>query len=226
MKLTAPVTLIVLLLVGGQELATWPWAGIAAVQRAGVMPSLVDALMQSIWAGFQHIIPDGLDHVAFLLGLFFLSRNLPTLLLQATLFTLAHSLTLGIVATTGLSVPAQWVEVAVALSIATVAAENFFPRRFRRLRSWMIAGFGCIHGLAFAHNLVLAPQMKWDPMAALFGFNLGVEFGQLAVIGIAWLVFHPWWSRSWYERRIALPASCAIALSGLIWALHRGLSGA
>ena len=194
------------------------WLGVA---RVGA--NEFEILMEGVGLGFRHILPEGLDHIAFLLGLFFLVRSFPGLLMQVTLFTLAHSLMLGVVIVTGLSVPLSWVEVAVGLSIAAVAMENFFPTRLQKLRPWLVIAFGAIHGLAFAHNLVLAPMMRANPMAALFGFNFGVELGQLAVIGTAYLLLHAWWSRAWYERRIAWAAAALIAISGVFWAVERGL---
>jgi hypothetical protein len=219
MKFSSAIISAALLLLGGQE--CWSWLAAAGTSDLGVSQAEVEALVAAVGAGFRHIVPEGLDHIAFLLGLFFLSRHFPTLLLQVTLFTLAHSLTLGVVVTTGLAVPSQWVEVAVGLSIAAVALENFFPAQLQKLRLWLIALFGCIHGLAFAHNLVLLPVAQANPISALFGFNLGVELGQLTVIGTAYLLLCPWWSRVWYERRIVLPASVAIACIGLAWAIQR-----
>ncbi len=104
-----------------------------------------------------------------------------------------------------------------------MAVESFFPERLVKLRPWLIALFGCIHGLAFAHTLVIAPATRVDPIAALFGFNLGVELGQLTVVALAYLVLHSWWSKVWYQRRVAVPACVCIAVSGLAWAVQRGL---
>ena len=176
---------------------------------------------QELQAGFRHIVPEGLDHLAFLAGLFFLSQSLPALLLQTTLFTLAHSFTLGLVVLLGLDVPERWVEVAVGLTLAALALEGFFPERLRRWRGLTVALFGAIHGLAFAHNLRLAGSLQASPLAALFGFNLGVELGQLAVIGALLLAFSRWWDRAWYRPRLAQPALAAVALAGLGWALAR-----
>ena len=105
-----------------------------------------------------------------------------------------------------------------------VAIEGFFVNRaLTKLRPYLVALFGCIHGLAFAHNLVVAPTTLANPIAALFGFNLGVELGQLVVVATAYLLLHPWWNRAWYQRRVALPACAVIATSGLAWAVQRSL---
>lgn len=174
-------------------------------------------------SGFRHILPDGLDHLAFLVGLFFLARSLPALLAQVTLFTLAHSLTLGLVVLAGLTVEPHWVEIAVGLSIAALGLEGLLPRRawLERLRWAFVPAFGLIHGLAFAHNLVREQALRRSPISALLGFNLGVELGQLVVIGALVLVFSPCWRRAWYTPRLARPALALIALSGLAWAVQR-----
>ena len=176
---------------------------------------------QQALSGFQHILPEGLDHMAFILGLFFLSRTLTTLLLQTTLFTLAHSLMLGVVILVGLEVPSRWVEIGVGLSIALLGLEGLYPTKLERWRPLMIFLFGCIHGLAFAHSLVQAENIRQSPLSALFGFNLGVEFGQLALIAILVVIFSPWWQKAWYRHRISLPALSLISLSGLHWAWER-----
>lgn len=181
----------------------------------------IEIFGQELKTGFRHILPDGLDHMAFVVGLFFLSRTLPLLLMQTTLFTLAHSLVLGIVIFTGLDVASHWVEIGVGLSIAILGIEGLYPTKLERWRPLMIVVFGGIHGLAFAHSLVQAENIRRSPISALFGFNFGVELGQLVLIGGLVLLFSPWWQRSWYRPRVCLPALSLIALSGLHWAWER-----
>lgn len=176
---------------------------------------------QELASGFRHILPDGLDHMAFIVGLFFLSRTLPVLLVQTTLFTLAHSLMLGLIVLTGLVVSPHWVEIGVGLSIAMLGVEGLYPTRLERWRPLMIFLFGGIHGLAFAHNLVQAENIRQSPIPALFGFNAGVELGQFVLILGLVIVFSPWWQRAWYRPRICLPALSLIALSGFHWAWQR-----
>lgn len=176
----------------------------------------------AVGSGFRHIVPDGPDHIAFLLGLFFLSRRLWPLLWQTTLFTLAHSLALGLILYGLPSIPPRIVETAVALSIAYVAIENLFGESPSRWRPWVVFGFGWIHGLAFAHTFSDRSLRREEIIPSLFGFNLGVELGQLVVIGTALLVLGGAWEKPWYRRRVAIPASVVIALSGLGWAIQRG----
>jgi hypothetical protein len=171
--------------------------------------------------GFRHILPHGPDHILFILGLFFLTRSFGVLLFQMTLFTLAHSLTLGLSLYGFLSVPMQWVEIAIALSIAFIAIENLFCEKLSRWRPAMVFVFGLVHGLGFAHSFEKNPALAGDFLPALFSFNLGIEFGQLAVVGIAYAAVALWWKRDWYRAAIARPASAIIAASGLYWAVER-----
>lgn len=209
---TAVSALTMLVVLGAQELLSL---------ARGMLD--LEVLGAELASGFRHIIPEGLDHIAFLLGLFFLSRAFPALLAQVTLFTLAHSLTLGLVVLTGFSFEPRWVEVAVGLSIAAVAMEGMFSRSLARWRWLLVIAFGMIHGLAFAHNLVQEEGIRRSPVSALFGFNLGVELGQLVVVGALMLVFSPWWRRPWYRVRVALPALACTALCGLFWAVQRAV---
>lgn len=171
--------------------------------------------------GFTHILPGGLDHILFILGLFFLTRSFTALLLQMTLFTLAHSLSMSLSIYGVLSVPTQAVEIAIALSIAFIAIENLFHDHLSRWRSWMVFGFGLIHGLGFAHSFEQKLVASGDFLTALFSFNLGIELGQLAVVGIAYAVVAAWWNHERYRATIARPASAVIAASGLYWVVER-----
>lgn len=185
--------------------------------------SLGTVVPQYLSLGFSHILPNGLDHILFILGLFFLTRDAFTLLLQVTLFTLAHSLTLGLAMGGVISVPTVWVEVAIALSIAFIGIENLFQAKMSRWRPWMVFGFGLVHGLGFAHTFQEIPV---DPVAllpALFSYNVGIELGQVAIIGIALGAVALWWRRDWYTQFIAQPASACIAIMGLYWAVERSL---
>ena len=173
--------------------------------------------------GFRHIVPDGLDHILFILGLFFLARDVHTLLLQVTLFTMAHSLTLGLAMKGLLTVNTQVVEVFIALSIAFIAAENLMGERLSRWRPWMVFGFGLIHGLGFAHSFGVIPVRSADFMEALFSFNVGIELGQLVVVGLAFALVAAWWRRDWYLDLVARPASISIALAGVYLAVERSL---
>ena len=171
--------------------------------------------------GFTHILPYGADHMLFLLALFFLNRSFGDLLLQLTLFTIAHSLTLGLSLYGFVSVPETAVEVAIALSITFVAAENLFRQGLSPWRPWVIFASGLVHGLGFAHSFGITSPGDGNFLTALFSFNLGIEAGQIVVVGIAYALTALWRKRDTYRKMIAQPASCLIALTGICWAIVR-----
>lgn len=181
------------------------------------------AVPEYLALGFSHILPYGADHVLFVLGLFFLTREPGPLLVQMTLFTLAHSLTLGLSLYGVVSLPSRFVEVAIALSIAFIAIENLFSSKLRRWRPAVVFVFGLIHGLGFAHTFAEKPIPPQDFLPALLSFNLGIELGQIAVVAIAFAAVSLWWKRETYQKHIARPASALIALCGLFWAVERSL---
>ncbi len=184
--------------------------------------SPLSVLIDYIPTGFDHIVPKGLDHILFVLGLFFLSAGLRALLLQITAFTFAHTLTLAAGALGWVNVPGAIVEPLIAASIVYVAIENIFIKRLTLWRPFVIFGFGLLHGLGFASVLgeFGLPQGQFIP--ALIGFNIGVELGQITVIAVAFAaVGFVFGHRDWYRSRIAIPASLMIASVGAWWFLER-----
>jgi hypothetical protein len=173
--------------------------------------------------GFLHILPEGLDHILFVLGLFLLSPRLKPLLWQITAFTAAHSLTLGLAISGAISAPPRIVEPLIAASIAAVAIENIVIGRLAPWRWAVVFGFGLVHGLGFAAGLAELRPSSGGLAAPLIGFNLGVEGGQLTVVACAAAVTAWCRSRDWYRPRVAVPASAMIAATGLFWAGQRVL---
>jgi hypothetical protein len=171
--------------------------------------------------GFTHILPYGLDHVLFVLGLFFCCREFGVLLAQVTLFTLAHSLSLGVAVMSGWHASSQAIEVCIALSITFVALENLVRQQRGKWSYAVTFAFGLVHGLGFADVFREAAGSVGDFALALLGFNVGVELGQLLVVALAFLVAGRFWERAWYRPAVAVPASAAIATVGLGWALAR-----
>lgn len=177
-----------------------------------------------IVSGFEHIIPKGLDHILFVLGLFFFALRLSPLLWQVTAFTLAHTVTLALASTGVVAIPASIVEPLIAASIVYVAVENIYGGRAEVAwhRIALVFGFGLLHGLGFASVLsdVGLPEGRFA--VALIGFNIGVELGQLAVIAAAFVALAlPFGRKDWYRRAIAVPASLAIAGVGAWWTFER-----
>ncbi|MEL6289191.1 MAG: HupE/UreJ family protein [Pseudomonadota bacterium] len=197
----------------------------ALTATGSVQQSALDVFVRYIAVGFDHIIPKGLDHILFILGLFFLAPRITTLLWQVTAFTLAHSVTLALGALGWVSVPGNIVEPLIAASIVFVALENVFTDALSRWRPALIFAFGLLHGLGFASVLEEfgLPDAQFIP--ALIGFNVGVEVGQLAVIAVAFLLVGIWFrSKSWYRPGIAIPASLVIAAIGAYWVYERTLA--
>lgn len=180
------------------------------------------SFLSYIPVGFDHILPKGLDHILFVLGLFFLSPTLGPLLWQISAFTLAHTVTLALGALGVVVVSPVIVEPLIAASIAFIAIENIFSTNLTRWRPVVVFGFGLLHGLGFAAVLQEfgLPQGQFIP--ALIGFNIGVELGQLTVIALAFLAVGAWFGRkSWYRAMISIPASVLIACVGIYWAFER-----
>jgi hypothetical protein len=197
-----------------------------ALPREGfATESALPVFTRFVVSGFEHIIPKGLDHILFVLGLFFFSLRLSPLLWQVTAFTLAHTVTLALASTGIVSIPASIVEPLIAASIVYVAVENIFGKRDAGAgwgRVAVVFGFGLLHGLGFASVLsdVGLPEGRF--VLALIGFNNGVELGQLAVIAAAFVALAlPFGRQPWYRSAIAIPASLAIAGVGAWWTVER-----
>lgn len=177
---------------------------------------------QYVHLGFTHILPKGIDHVIFVLGLFLLNRRLRPILLQVSTFTIAHSLTLALALYGLVAVPASVVEPLIALSIAYIALENLFTSNLTPSRYVLVFAFGLLHGLGFAGALADVGMPRTNFMTALISFNIGVELGQLTVMAAAFLAVGYWFGeKTWFRRRISLPASACIMLLGIYWTAER-----
>lgn len=190
----------------------------------GVTQGPVATLTRYVAVGFDHIIPKGLDHILFVLGLFFLAPRIRALLWQISAFTLAHTVTLALGATGAVVVDPAIVEPLIALSIVYVAVENVFIGHLSPWRPVLIFAFGLLHGLGFASVLADFGLPDAQFLPALIGFNIGVELGQIAVVLLAFMAVGFWFrDRTWYRPRIAVPASLCIAATGTYWAAERAL---
>ncbi|NND92800.1 MAG: HupE/UreJ family protein [Granulosicoccus sp.] len=172
--------------------------------------------------GYQHIIPKGLDHILFVIGLFLLTPRLRPILWQVSMFTLAHTLTLALGVTGLVDLPARLVEPLIALSISVICIENLMGCEFRSRRLALVFAFGLLHGLGFAGVLSDIGLSPGHFISSLLAFNLGVELGQLSVILLCFALAG-WWfgNRDWYRRLVSLPASLLIGTVGVIWFLQR-----
>jgi hypothetical protein len=184
--------------------------------------SKTDVAFIYLQLGFTHIIPLGLDHILFVLSLFLLNTKLKSIIWQATAFTVAHSITLGLAMYGVISTPSYIVEPIIALSILFVAVENIITDKLKPTRVLIVFAFGLIHGLGFAGILTELGLPQKQFLNALITFNIGVELGQISVILAAWLMFGKWFSKKpWYRKFIVNPLSTLIATIALYWTIQR-----
>jgi hypothetical protein len=189
-------------------------------------------------AGLLHVW-SGLDHMLFLAGLFLPAvlrreqgrwravNNLSTAVRDTawivTAFTLAHACTLTLAATGAFTLPARWVESAVALTVLFAGFNNLVPLVYREL-FWLSAVFGLIHGAAVASALIDLGLPATGRVLSLLAFNLGVEAAQLsllvAVVLPAFLARHT----TVYRRFVLVPGSAVVALIGACWFVERSLN--
>ena len=204
-----------------QYLQTGLTSDLIAIE-AGAVQSAGSGFWDYVVIGFEHIIPKGLDHILFVIGLFLLAPRLKPIVLQVSMFTLAHTVTLALGITGLITLSPQIVEPLIALSIAVVCIENLFNHQARKGRLIMVFLFGLLHGLGFAGVLseIGLPGSRF--VSSLLAFNVGVELGQLCVV-LACFALVGWWfgSRSWYRKVIVIPTSLVIGAVGLFWFVQR-----
>lgn len=183
--------------------------------------SRLEVFTDYVQLGFIHIVPRGLDHIFFVVGLFLLSTRLSTLLWQVTAFTLAHTVTLFMGVTGLITISPQIVEPLIAASIVFIAIENLFTTRLQAWRPLVVFGFGLLHGLGFAGVLEDIGLSGDHFLTGLIGFNIGVELGQLAVIAACFALVGWAMRRPDYRKLVAVPGSLAIAVVAAVWFTER-----
>src|SRR6185312_12226275 len=147
-----------------------------------------DAALLYLELGYTHILPLGLDHILFVLSLYLLSPKLKPVLWQATAFTIAHSVTLGLAMYHVITPPTKIVEPVIALSIMYVALENIISPKLKTSRIGIVFLFGLVHGMGFAGALGQLGLPKNAYLISLVMFNVGVELGQLTIILTAYFL--------------------------------------
>jgi hypothetical protein len=171
--------------------------------------------------GVEHIL-GGIDHLMFVFGLLFLVGFNSRLVSTITAFTVAHSLTLGLSALGWLTLSPPPVEATIALSIMLVAGEALHDRATlsRRWPALVAFLFGLVHGLGFAGALKEIGLPQNHLLVALLTFNVGVEAGQLAVVGLSWLLVRT--LSGWAPfLRARVPALYAIGGLAAYWSIGR-----
>ena len=188
---------------------------------AGTRQGVRAVLQRFVPSGVHHILI-GPDHLLFLVGLLLMGGSIRQLLLVVTAFTIAHSITLSLAALNLVMPPAALIEPAIALSVVYVGADNLLVSGGRDMRGWIAFAFGLIHGFGFANVL---REMDLPNRAlgwTLFGFNLGVEIGQLLVVVVVASALA--WIRSRSEvagRRLAFAGSIVVIAAGAFWFVQR-----
>jgi hypothetical protein len=200
---------------GTETSAPFALTGVSSTRRG-------TGIVQAAALGFTHILPNGLDHILFVMGLFFLTTRLRAVLAQVTAFTVAHSISLGLTLYGVVSLPVAVVEPLIALSIAYVAFENLVTTELKPWRLALVFGFGLLHGMGFAEALSRLELPRSEFLTTLVSFNAGVEAGQLAIIAVASLIVSVWaLPAARYRRFVVMPASAMIGLAGVVWTIQR-----
>jgi hypothetical protein len=185
----------------------------------GLEPPLARNLWRFLRLGIEHLFL-GYDHLCFLLALVIASRT-RELVMIVTSFTIAHSLSLLLAALDVVRLPPRLVECAIAATIIHVAVQNL--RGAPTGRRWALTfGFGLIHGFGFAAVLGEMKLPTQGLVRCLLSFNLGVEVGQLALVG-ALLPLVAWMRRGPHGRRTMQALSFVLAGFGTLWLADRAL---
>ena len=194
-------------------------------------PLIIDNLVsRSVWdmigdfmlIGYHHIVPQGIDHILFVTGIFLLSIKLRPILTQVTAFTVAHTITLGLATLGWINLPPSIVEPLIAASIVYVGIENILLPTLSPWRPVVVFLFGLLHGMGFAGALrdIGIPQGEF--LTGLLSFNVGVELGQLTIILACYLTFGMWFgNKPWYRQRVVIPGSLLIAVIAAYWFVQR-----
>lgn len=190
---------------------------------ASASPSRSAQAESWVISGFRHVIPLGLDHLLFIVGLFLLAPRWKPLLGQSLTFTLAHSITLALAILGFITLPSILVEILIAASIAWIGIENLLVKKLKPARLYLVFGFGLLHGLGFAGVLreKLGDLSGSQVALPLISFNIGVELAQITVIICAFAILWPFRK---YTEKVRVIGSVIVALAGLFWMGERILS--
>lgn len=147
--------------------------------------------------GWEHIISkDALDHQLFILTLIaiFSFRDWKKVLILVTAFTIGHSLTLVLSALDVFRFPSDWVEFLIPCTIVFTALDNIIfsknEKKLIQLNYYLALLFGLIHGMGFANSVRMMLASEQDITLPLFGFNVGLELGQIIVVAIALFIHY------------------------------------
>ncbi|CAA6808478.1 MAG: putative membrane protein [uncultured Sulfurovum sp.] len=207
----------------------------------------VDLKETSLWSTFVEFVKQGIihifigiDHILFLVALLLPSvlflrqgrwaantsfkTTLFNVLKIVTAFTVAHSITLTLTILGFISLPSWIIESFIAFSVVLAALNNFTGTIEKRL--WMLVfAFGLIHGMGFASVLMDLELEKSVLALSLLGFNLGVELGQVAIVGLLVPMIYLFRNQKWYVPLLLYGGSLLIVLMGSLWLVERVSEG-
>jgi hydrogenase/urease accessory protein HupE len=176
----------------------------------------MDTMIEFFFLGIEHLLT-GYDHLLFLLAVILGVGAKREYVKIITAFTLGHSVTLALVALGVLDLPASFIEPIIALSILYVAVESIVKPTLNG--RWVVTLiFGFIHGFGFAG--LLKEYLSENVAVSLFSFNLGIEIGQLFILGLLLPLLQLARKYSWH-RKASMGVSGAIAFAGIYWFVER-----
>jgi hydrogenase/urease accessory protein HupE len=176
--------------------------------------------------GVEHILT-GYDHLLFLFALMVVCRDLRSIFMVITCFTVAHSITLALATLDLVRLPGRIVEPTIAATIAYVGLENLVNGEAPKWRGLITFLFGLVHGLGFADALreFGIGSGCVGMVVPLVGFNLGVEAGQLSVAAMVLPILWQLRKNSAFVRQWVPACSVAVALAGSYWMIERVMQG-
>lgn len=147
--------------------------------------------------GWEHIISsNALDHQLFIAALaaIYLLKDWKQVLILVTAFTIGHSLTLALSVWNIVRFSSDWVEFLIPVTIVITAVSNLYQKKFTRrsirINYFLALFFGLVHGMGFANSIRFMLAQDQDLGWSLFGFNVGLEAGQIVVVLILLLIAH------------------------------------
>ncbi|MFM2358329.1 MAG: hypothetical protein RLY16_322 [Bacteroidota bacterium] len=178
--------------------------------------------LEYLQLGFTHVVPLGLDHILFIVTLFLPCKTLRAIIIQCSIFTIAHSISLALATLNIVSISAKIIEPLIALTILIAAIQNLLQSRNDKSKLALIFIFGLIHGMGFANALKDLLANQHHLLNALLFFNIGVELGQISVIFICYFGIKKWFGhKDWYQQKVIYPLSSIIACIAVYWLITR-----
>ncbi len=207
----------------GQRFADATWPTLVVPEPGEARGQSASGLLDWVGLGMIHIF-GGVDHLVFLMALLLVGGSFRRVLLLVTAFTVAHSLTLGATALGFILLDearTRWVEAAIAASIIWVAVENLILREHKH-RALLTFLFGLVHGFGFA-SVLRGYGLGDAVVTGLFGFNLGVELGQAAVVAVLLPLVRLLLRRPTLHLRTMRALSLLALTAGGWWLVERAL---